>query len=328
MSSKHPLYGVNNFIDIFLILALRHNGIVPAAFIVLFCLWRTVRHFKRERFRLFVAALIGVVSFAIYKGPIFALLHVAPNTASTYTTMLCAVGSCVNKNLPLSDDTTQTLETIMPIEDWRDFYSRFEGHDQYLWGRGEDARFDTAHITAQLAFSMYFDALFKYPDVVIKDRLDGMDILWNIRQPDDSFNSKTHDVICNMEKTAELFAVENLTQSSWGDNYNKSSIAELNRKAVNTQPGQVADMLLWRSGSYIVLLLTLLLFWAANHMKYIWCASLPLVGNIAGSLLVVYHQSFRYVYFIQVLTIALAFITICLRNEGTQNRSVKGEMEP
>ena len=42
-------------------------------------------------------------------------------------------------------------------------------------------------------------------------------------------------------------------------------------------------------------------------------AAVPMLGNIVGSILVLYHQSFRYVYFIQVSVLALLFITVVLK---------------
>ena len=75
------------------------------------------------------------------------------------------------------------------------------------------------------------------------------------------------------------------------------------------------DMLIWRTGAYIILLLVLGIFWWGNRMNNLFWAVVPLLGNIIGLALVLFHQSFRYVYPIQVLTVALAFCSICLKNQ-------------
>ncbi len=65
---------------------------------------------------------------------------------SPYTTMLCAVGSCINKELPLSDETVKIMERVLPIDDWAEYYSRYHGHDIYCWGRPDGSvPYDTYH---------------------------------------------------------------------------------------------------------------------------------------------------------------------------------------
>lgn len=72
-------------------------------------------------------------------------------------------------------------------------------------------------------------------------------------------------------------------------------------------------MLLWRTGAYLIAFLALLLFWNKNRMGRLWWAAVPMLGNIAASALVLYHQSFRYVYFVQVSVLALLYITAAVK---------------
>ena len=55
-------------------------------------------------------------------------------------------------------------------------------------------------------------------------------------------------------------------------------------------------------------------------MGRLWWAAVPMLGNIAASALVLYHQSFRYVYFVQVSVMALLFITVAVKQnwDGAQ----------
>ena len=79
-------------------------------------------------------------------------------------------------------------------------------------------------------------------------------------------------------------------------------------------------MLLWRTGAYLIAFWVLLLFWSKNRMGRLWWAALPMLANAAGSMLVLYHQSFRYVYFVQVSVMALLFITVAVKQnwDGAQ----------
>lgn len=299
-------------VDVFLILGLRHNGIVPAAAMILLAIVLTIRDYRRFKLRLVAAMMIGLTMFGIYKGPAFDALDIAPNTASPYTTMLCAVSSCINKDLPLSEETMSIMEEVLPTEDWAQYYSRYQGHDNYCWGRPTgSAPYDTSSVTAKEAFAVYFDALLHYPDVVIKDRLDGMDIMWDVVQPQDSFNTRTFDHVYIYSEELP-FNLNNMEKRSDGSYIRNTVLARAYYSVQGAPINSVLDILLWRTGAYLIgFLVLLLLFWWKNRLSRLLWAAVPMLGNIAASLLVLYHQSFRYVYFIQVSVMALLFISIC-----------------
>lgn len=298
-------------VDVFLILGLRHNGIVPAVAMVLLAIVLTIRAYRRFKLRLVAAVMIGLTMFGIYKSPVFDSLDVTPNAMSPYTTMLCAVGSCINKNLSLSEETMSIMEEVLPAEDWAQYYSRYHGHDIYWWYRPEGSvPYDTSSITAKKAFTIYFDALLHYPDVVMKDRLDGMDIMWDVVQPQDSFNFKSFSFISPFSVDLP-FDTDSLVELADGSYVKDTALANTYYSTQGIPINSVLDILLWRTGAYLIGFLVLLLFWWKNHLSRLLWAAVPMLGNIAASLLVLYHQSFRYVYFIQVSVIALLFITIC-----------------
>lgn len=317
-------------LSLFLIYGFRHNGIVPFAVLLLLFGGITLRYFSRVKLKLVEVGLAAVLLVAAYKGPVFSLLHVSQDLAmSRYTTMLCAVASCINKGLPLSEESTAIMESILPLDQWGTYYDRYAGHDPYYWGRGEENEtaypFDPSRVTAKEAFTVYLEALRKYPDVVIKDRLDGTDLLWDVRQPTDGFNIKGFYGIV-ISETDDIGKYFDFSPMEPGVHYyNQSRLAEFYRSKMPTPGNSVLDMLLWRSGAYLILLMTLSLFWWKNQMKIFFWAAMPLLGQIAGLILVLYHQSYRYISAVQSLTLALVFCSVCLRN--TLTASVNGGAE-
>ena len=308
--SRKTSYYICVALCLFLTLTLRHNGIVPGIFIVLGCVILTIRNYSRLKIRLMAAVAAALCSFGIYKGPVMKVLHVIPNAVSPYTTMLCAVGSCINKGLPLSEEANAIMQQVMPLEDWANYYSRYLGHDPFLWGRPEGSvPYDTSSITAKDAFRVYLEALFKYPDVVIKDRLDGCDIMWDVVQPSDGFNAKSFFFL---DPYVDILLVDTNGWTRYEDGiwYKQSKLATFYFNSTGTGKNDFADILLWRTGAYLIALLTLFLFWWKNHDGRFVYATLPMIGNIIGSILVVYHQSFRYVWFIQPSVLMLIYLTI------------------
>ena len=311
-------------VDIFLICTLRHNGVVPGLAVAVLCIVLTLKNHAALKWRPAVSALTAVVLLAVYKGPVFTALGVAPNGMSPYTTMMCAAGSCINKELPLSEESEQIMEKALPLEDWGEYYSRFVGHDPYYWGRPTgSAPYKISDITARDAFTVYLEALRKYPNVVIKDRLDGTDILWDVVQPPDSFNARSFSFVSPFPENTLPLDTSRLDRLNDGSYIKTAVPAKAYYSAANTPINSAADMLLWRTGAYLIAFWVLLLFWSKNRMGRLWWAALPMLANAAGSMLVLYHQSFRYVYFVQVSVLALLYITAAVKphwNDAPQSR--------
>ena len=311
-------------VDIFLICTLRHNGVVPGLAVAVLCIVLTLKNHAALKWRPAVSALTAVVLLAVYKGPVFTALGVVPNGMSPYTTMMCAAGSCINKELPLSEESEQIMEKALPLEDWGEYYSRFVGHDPYYWGRPAGSEpYKLSDITARDAFTVYLEALRKYPDVVIKDRLDGTDILWDVVQPPDSFNARSFSFVSPFPENTLPLDTSRLDRLDDGSYIKNALPAKAYYSAANTPINSAADMLLWRTGAYLIAFWVLLLFWSKNRMGRLWWAALPMLANAAGSMLVLYHQSFRYVYFVQVSVLALLYITAAVKphwNDEPQSR--------
>lgn len=112
-SRKWPFYACLT-LDIFLVSLLRHNGAAPAAAMIVLCIVLTVRRYEQVKLRALTAAVLAAVSFGVFKGPVMTALNVAPVSLSPFTTLFCAVGSCVNKDLPLSEEADAILEKGTP----------------------------------------------------------------------------------------------------------------------------------------------------------------------------------------------------------------------
>lgn len=309
-------------LSLFLTCTLRHNGAMPflfcAAALAVFTVWK----WRKVRARLLGCVLTAAVLIGAVNGPLMSMLRVQEKGMSPYLTMFCAVGSCVNKGGEFSEETTEMLESVMPLEDWAAYYNRFKGHDDYVWEH--EGGMDLSAFGAHDAFDIYLEALAKYPAIVIKDRLDGMNILWDITQPDESFNAKGFDII---------YAVKNLglgrdDVGEYEPYRVQTPIARVYRTlSYGKLPGEnewdeLPDMLLWRSGAWLFFFFVLLLYWWKNRLGALLLPAMPLVGNLAAMALVLYHQSFRYVYFVQLLTIALLLMTLAMRQRKTAKARV------
>ncbi|MDO4740561.1 MAG: hypothetical protein Q4A66_07845, partial [Eubacteriales bacterium] len=300
-------------------------GMIPLVFMAIVLLIVTFRHWNAIKLRAVACLVAAVVLICGTDGPLFRALHVQPNPVKPYVTMFCGVGSCLNKGKTFSEETNARLEDVMSTEAWAEYYGRFVGHDNYLWGDGENsAGMDLSSFGLTESFRIYFEALFRYPDIVIKDRLDGMNIMWDVTQPDDadSFNVRVFDAVF-------IHSEAGLVKEGYEDGayyYPDNPIANFYRSLVHfavegeDERDQVSDMLLWRSGAYLIFLLVLIIYWLKNRLGRMWWPAMPLLGNIGAMVLVLYHQSFRYIYFIQLGVLALAFMTFSMQRTLCRNK--------
>ena len=319
-SRKWPFY-MALALDIFLVSLLRHNGAAPAAAMIVLCVVLTVRRYEQVKLRALTAAVLAAVSFGVFKGPVMTALNVAPVSLSPFTTLFCAVGSCVNKDLPLSEEADAILEKALPLEDWRDYYARYIGHDSYYWQRPEGSvPYTPTEVTTPEILRVYSEALCKYPDVVLKDRIDGCDILWDVAQPEDSFTAKTFCLVYNWDWMEQFVNKADYYDEADGAlrDYRQNFLTKAYLWTTGTARNCVLDILLWRTGAYLIAFWVLLLFWRKNGMQRFRWAAVPLIGNLIISVLYVYHQSFRYVYFVQVCVLALLFATVVCRPRPPQ----------
>ena len=318
-SRKWPFYACLT-LDIFLVSLLRHNGAAPAAAIVLLCIVLTVRRYEQVKLRALTAAVLAAVSFGVFKGPVMTALNVAPVSLSPFTTLFCAVGSCVNKDLPLSEEADAILEKALPLEDWHDYYARYYGHDFYYWGRPEGSvPYTPTEVTTPDILRVYGEALCKYPDVILKDRIDGCDVLWDVVQPEDGYTAKSFCFIYSFDELGQYVNIEDYRDDSGNLlPYKQNFFTKAYLQLTGTPRNSVVDILLWRTGAYLIAFWVLLLFWRKNGMQRFRSAAVPFLGNLIISVLYVYHQSFRYVYFVQVCVLALFFATIVCRPRPPQ----------
>ena len=318
-SRKWPFY-VCLALDIFLVSLLRHNGAAPAAAMIVLCIVLTVRRYEQVKLRALTAAVLAAVSFGVFKGPVMTALNVAPTVLSPYTTLFCAVGSCVNKDLPLSEEADAILEKALPLEDWRDYYARYYGHDYYYYQRpAGSVPYTPTEVTTPEILRVYGEALCKYPDVILKDRIDGCDILWDVVQPEDGYTAKSFCFIYSFDELGQYVNIEDYRDDSGNLlPYKQNFFTKAYLRLTGTPRNSVLDILLWRTGAYLIAFWVLLLFWRKNGMQRFRSAAVPFLGNLIISVLYVYHQSFRYVYFVQVCVLALLFATVVCRPRPPQ----------
>jgi hypothetical protein len=281
---------------------IRHNGFLAVAAVCIFTLWMTIRYFKQIKVILLVSFIGSVALMQIIQGPVYSAFNVknasGPPTYSGPLLHPFSAAMAVGAKLP--EDMLLTMERILPLNEWGPRYSRFN-RDTFTF---RDPRPDYSKISNTEALGLYLRLLALYPDIVIQNRLDGMESLWNIFQSRAylSYNNKYRIGIFDTIP-AELLPGY-LEDVEPGENryYFKSNVFSILpiRALQITSSNKVLDAFVWRAGIYIVIFLYLLLFLIARREKKHLFVMLPSVATLLSLILGQGWQAYRYFWFFQL----------------------------
>ena len=298
-------------VSLFCVNEFRHNGVLVFGSVVLFLVVAVFKD-KKNAYKYLTIVLFSIASIGVFHGPIYRVLdvQVSARTSKPFITMFAALGSVVHKGGTLSKETTNILYKIMPYEQWCEYYDPFD-IDSYRWNPEIKSNMDVSWIDTKTAFSCYLDGLVRYPDIVIKDRLDGSDLVWDMTQPKESFNSRyAMGVWLPDYISPKLFGVEYSDKDSMAYIPDYATTKLWVGLAELASSNEVTDSIFYRSGVYLILLLILLAFNYFRGNKAILVAAIPILSNTVSLMLLLAHQSYRYVWYIPICTGVLFVLTV------------------
>ena len=215
----------------------------------------------------------------------------------TIRPLIAPIGSAIKQDIPLPDDIMETAERILPSEEWAKRYDPFNS-DPVTWG---EPRPQYSNVTLKEAFSTYFKMLALYPDVVVRDRLDGMNLIWDIKagmwrcptglEGDVSFkDAKLADGLFeNVMKK-----VRNLATALY---------------EISTEE-KIFDIFVWKNGIYLYFLLVTTLFLYKKKRACLLWAVLPSFFILLTYVLVIAWQMYFYIWFFPLSVVLLMIVSV------------------
>ena len=226
----------------------------------------------------------------------------------TIRPLLAPVGSAIKQELPLPDRIMEIAETVLPIEEWKARYDPFNS-DLITW---RDPRPEYAQISLKQAFSTYFLMLRIYPDVVIKDRLDGANLIWDIRAK--------MDRRCPIDHNRDVSFRETRIEASGLIGKVYLEIQNLSSSLFKVSSSEdIIDVFIWKNGIYVYLLLVLILFLAETHnSKLLWAIG-PSVAILMTYVLVIAWQMYFYIWFFPLSVVLLMIVAVIENQRDKEN---------
>lgn len=293
-----PVWYIKIIILITSLYLVRENNVVIAFPLIGFAVWFFFKHKKIGR-RILIIVCGVACSIFLMTGVVYRTIeyeHVV-KSHETIRPLVTPIGSAIKQELPLPDDLLSTATRVLPAEEWTKRYNPFNS-DPVTWG---NPRPQYSEVSLKEGFSVYLKMLRLYPGVVIKDRLDGMDCVWNIRSNIFRCPYQLEGDVSFKETTLPEGIVRNAA----------GGIKELSESFLDISASEpVLDIFIWKNGIYIYLLVVTAVALARKKKTKLLWAVLPSCFILFTYMLVIAWQMYFYLWFFPLSVVMLMIVAM------------------
>ena len=305
---------------IFLIISLiftyffRQNGVFPFIVVIIYLLYLLIK--SKERIRIISTVLITIVLVFVIKGPVFS--YYAVDDSSGYSTAGAGsfaakgLGALIYYDADISDEDKELISKMGSFEDLKLHYNAYS-IDTYSQMPGFNSGIDEIGINK--LYEAYIRNFFTNPKVIIRDKLDGSNLLWSYETPADGY---IYSYDYGVDFTASVGILKQFKANYYDKYVPKRNIIS---KAVEiyqkqTEDYEITNMIFWRFGFVLSILFILTYYMITKSVKII-PVLYPTAISILFWLVFMNHHSYRYVWF---LFINVFFITIFTMMENNKKK--------
>lgn len=307
----------NKFNYFFLLLSLigvgffRTNGFYVAIIIALLLLCSSIRRTRKMLY--FITIIFIIISFCI-KVPLFKTLKIKETPVNfEIATMLHGFDYLITYHPEeLDDDTLKYLTSIISENDYKLYYDKYNIDLLLHYNNdNDDKKVRNLKINKNKLIGRYIKQFFKSPIYLIKDRLYGTDIIWNVIE-DDKINELNYQTLYD----------------EFGTNYKNENIKVRNNSKIITNILQfissnwLLNIIFFRMGIYIDFLIVLINYQVINKKKKTLVYVVPLIITLLTLFIAMHYQTVRYLYMLPGVIIIFSLIVFYPNNECEIDNSI------
>lgn len=246
--------------------------------VFLICIWLFLSGVKKKKIVfLLPIALFLIVGISI-KGPLYDRLGVVKNAKiSSYTPVVDVVQAALYYDVEFSEETMEYLEQFASVEEWKNAY------DPYYVDNGSKLYWD--YVQSDRVFPNAVEAAEKGLGVALRTRLTKADLLWDVAEP----------VGCHTAR-----CVKDIVENKYGFTRKENILTKLLVRLY--YPATImfclSDILLYRSGIYIIAVMLLFLYLWREKRQKLFILYLPMLGVILSQIIAACWQGFRHIWII------------------------------
>jgi hypothetical protein len=262
----------------------RHNGFVTF-FVVIGLL--SFYSFKKRDKNLGLSITITVILVMSIKFILLNNLDIKKNPAGIkYLSMTHGIALAYINGEKISYSAKTFFDKVMPFDEWKKYYYAYS-INPYMFDNSYHLIDKLSELKSKDIIFMYLYSLKESPFLLIKDRLNGTDLIWNITEPKGGYNFRYNDYF---------------EQNTLGLQRNENNITKLLIAYGKTSyKSKLLDIIFWRAGIYYAIIILIMFYWFIKKSYNNFYILLPLGTNTFSLILSVGWQDYRYVYFVWLI---------------------------
>ncbi|MEY8232647.1 hypothetical protein AALA82_13650 [Oscillospiraceae bacterium 50-16] len=304
---------------------IRHDMFVILPFVAGILFYMEFKHFQNVRLRPIAVLIASLLLITFIKGPLYDAVGVQgqKTTEEVFSppgTLVTPYTTAMKIGMDLPENICSYLDGILPLEEWENRYAPYNG-DVFGWG---NPRPDFSQTNLSEVFANYFWLLFKRPDIVMKDRLDGANLDWDVF---------SHPGVLHDPYTLGIWSVSEAYADMEPSVYHSERRNEDGTYSVGSKPltqflykwirlfddTAFFQAIFWRNGLYLILFLLLLVFSVRQRLyRILAIGSIPLIHLIILFCLFGCPM-FQYFWFFPLNITLLSLYAVS--SQGTKQRS-------
>lgn len=288
---------IETFIVFFIVGTFRHNGSFVLGGLILII---SIVIFGKSKKICRGILIIGMGVIVIgSKNLILSKLDAVPNGSLVSVVLYHGLAYEKYENVEVEEKTDEFLDSIMPINLAKELYNPSSANPYMFTEEAKEnnamAKFKGSNLEEVL--TIYLKDFLRNPYLLIKDRLYGTDLLWDVFQGTYSYN----------DMYAAEFGANNLGLSR------KYTPFESIIKSI-LRVSEKCDAIFWRGGICIDILMILLIVGCIIGLRNIVLMLLPTILNVVSLFLSMAWQDYRYVWFLWlVLPFVFSYVVLVPR---------------
>lgn len=297
-----PVNYIQLILSISLIDLIRHNGFLAVYSILIMLAFVSIKYRKQIKGLAFIVIVGVIVLLQIVKGPVATVLSVGEHTFVASSQLISPLGAAIKTNTSLPNEVLSTMERVAPLKQWEETYAKYNS-DLFYWSQ---PRPNFQSVSTKEAFAIYLKILFSRPDIIIKDRLDHIDLIWNVSRP---YDNGYGTYVVGMwafsgaeDLLPELLHTEDLQDGKY---YKNNFLTKPLNLGLTLSNNSILETVIWRNGAYIVLYFVLLLFSIGRRQYKTFLISIPALATLITLILVMGWQIYQYIWFFPFSVIVL-----------------------
>lgn len=217
----------------------------------------------------------------------------------------------------LSEEAHNKIEKLNTDEDFLTAYSTFNIDNIYF--AVDNGVNNWWPIINKYEFSeivpLYIENIVKNPGVFLRDKLDGMNILWSIPLPIEDFIFTAYEGIASNISSEEQKIILSQSKTKYTSSVEYNNLSgnlrlKYFREIINFSNSNNLLPILWKSGILLLVLFIAIYYAIINKKREIWAMTMPIIAYTLSWCISLNHPSFRYVYYLYLGSVLILFLSM------------------